>query len=112
MTDSRVHGLRFIAVAVLLVGASFGFSGRALGSPSAPGDQLWATIYNGPGSLFDEARAVTVSLDGTEVDVAGTSSNSSLDSDATTAAYDAGTGSQDWMHDTTARDTSATASRP
>jgi hypothetical protein len=61
------------------------------------GAELWAKRYNGPGSDFDEAYAIGVSPDGSDVFVTGRSDGSTSSLDYATAAYDATTGAKLWV---------------
>jgi outer membrane protein assembly factor BamB len=77
------------AVACCLLGASPG-SGQMT---AAPGSQLWASVYHGPGARSNQASAVA--FGGRKVFVTGTSS-STANSEYATVAYDAATGQQLW----------------
>jgi hypothetical protein len=65
------------------------------------GRQLWASTYNGPADVDDNALAVGVSKDGSKVFVTGTSGDDPSDpilgpADYATVAYNADTGAQIW----------------
>jgi PQQ-like domain len=60
------------------------------------GGQLWARAYNGPAHLSDEAFAVAVSADGSEVFVTGESGGVGTEDDFATVAYAAATGAKLW----------------
>jgi WD40 repeat protein len=72
---------------------------------AATGAQLWVARYNGPSSDIDEATALSVSPDGTEVFVTGSSYGATSGYDYATAAYDAATGAELWVtrYDSTER---------
>jgi len=61
------------------------------------GTEVWASRYGGPGGNQDYAVGVAVSPDGSMVYVTGTSPGASGHSVYTTIAYDAATGTEDWM---------------
>jgi WD40 repeat protein len=63
---------------------------------AATGAKLWLRRYNGPGNFSDEARAIAVSPDGTQVYVTGGSVGATSDFDYATLAYDAATGAGLW----------------
>jgi hypothetical protein len=60
-----------------------------------PGEQLWVRRYNGPGNSTDDARALGVSPDGSQVFVTGDTLGS-RGFDYATVAYDASTGTGLW----------------
>ncbi len=72
-------------------------SAAPLRAAAAPGAQLWAERYNGPGNAGDSARSVAVNRSGTTVFVTGTSASTTTGPDYATAAYDAATGAQLWV---------------
>jgi hypothetical protein len=65
---------------------------------AATGTHLWTGRYTGPGS-YNESEALGVSPDGTEVFVTGASDESGTtdNQDYATVAYDATTGSEQWV---------------
>lgn len=67
-----------------------------IGYEAATGDQLWVDRYNGAGNDVDVAYDVGVSADGSLVFVTGTSAEVG-GTEATTLAYDAGTGAEVWV---------------
>jgi hypothetical protein len=92
--SSRVQSLpRFAAVVTLVSMSLGGFPGHA---SAAPGSQLWAKRYNGPGNRGDFATAQGVSPDGSEVFVTGYVTGSASAEDYGTVAYDASTGDKLW----------------
>ena len=64
---------------------------------TASGRRLWSASYDGPASGDDVAVAVAVSGDGARVFVTGQSADSGGGEDYATVAYDAATGSQQWV---------------
>jgi outer membrane protein assembly factor BamB len=64
---------------------------------ASTGSQLWTRSYNGPGDGTDIARAVAVSLDGSEVFVTGQSTGSAGPYDYATVAYDTSVGTKLWV---------------
>ena len=62
------------------------------------GHPLWITRYNGPGNAEDLAQAMAISPDGTKVFVTGYSFGLNSLADYATAAYDAATGTELWLH--------------
>jgi hypothetical protein len=78
----------------------------------ATGAQEWVSRYNGPADNNDEAHALGVSPDGSDVFVTGESPGTTGDSDYATVVYDASTGVNVWVarYESTQDDTaSATA---
>jgi hypothetical protein len=63
---------------------------------ASKGSQLWAKLYDGPGNSYDDAHAIGVSPDGSEVFVTGYSTGSTSSYDYASLAYDASTGSLLW----------------
>ena len=64
---------------------------------AATGTQRWVARYNGPGNGSDFATALGVSPDGTTVFVTGYSFDPSTSYDYATVAYDAASGTQQWV---------------
>jgi hypothetical protein len=69
---------------------------------AATGLRLWSRHYDGPGHFVDEAYALGVSPDGSQVFVTGVSSGSAdvgefYAQDYATLTYDAATGGRLWM---------------
>jgi hypothetical protein len=61
------------------------------------GEELWVSLYNGPGDGTDDPRAIDVSPDGATVVITGQSSGIDTGfADCGTVAYDASTGEQVW----------------
>jgi subtilisin family serine protease/outer membrane protein assembly factor BamB len=61
------------------------------------GDELWVTLFNGPGDGTDDPRAIDVSPDGSTVVVTGQSRGIDTGfTDFGTVAYDAATGEELW----------------
>jgi hypothetical protein len=65
---------------------------RTIAYNVSDGAEAWNNSYNGPGNGSDDAQAVAVSADGTEVLVTGTSAGSTTGTDYATLAYDPGNG--------------------
>jgi hypothetical protein len=64
---------------------------------AATGHELWASLYDGPGSSFDSAVALAIRPDGSAVFVTGSSPGSgTIGYDYATVAYDAVTGVEVW----------------
>jgi hypothetical protein len=63
---------------------------------ASTGEELWSRRYDGPGNAFDDANALGVSPDGSEVFVTG-SSRGTPAADLVTLAYDASTGARLWL---------------
>lgn len=83
-------------------------TGRRAGGPTcwdyvtmaldaATGTQLWRKVYDGPASGDDAAHAMAVSPNGSDVFVTGISWGGTSGHDYATLAYDAGTGTQQWV---------------
>jgi PQQ-like domain len=64
---------------------------------ASPGAQLWATRYNGTGNNADVATSVAVSPTGGTVYVTGQSYGTAGVVDYATVAYDAATGTRQWV---------------
>ena len=71
-------------------------AGTSLAAAS-PGAQLWAKRYNGTGNNADVATAVAVSPTGGTVYVTGQSYGTASVVDYATVAYNAATGTQQWV---------------
>ena len=105
--NAKAIGLGTVAVAVSPDGGRVFVSGwqrldvntvrlLAIAYDSATGAQLWRRIYHGPNDNYDTASSVVVSPDGSRVVVAGDSApNGTYDS--LVIAFDATTGSTDWI---------------
>jgi DNA-binding beta-propeller fold protein YncE len=61
------------------------------------GERVWVKRYDGPASYRDEARALGVSPDGSEIYVTGYSGASKSTYDYVTVAYGASTGTRLWQ---------------
>jgi hypothetical protein len=98
---------------VFVTGYIFGSTGdyATVAFDASTGTQLWARRYNGPGNDQDEAAALGVSPDGSQVFVTGRSRGSTSRFDYATVAYDASTGIQLWAkrYDRADDDDAATA---
>jgi hypothetical protein len=70
-------------------------SGANVAAPAPAED--WAARYDGPGHGNDWASAVSVSPDGSQVFVTGSSLGTTTASDYATVAYDAATGTKQWQ---------------
>jgi hypothetical protein len=64
---------------------------------ASDGTELWVRSYNGPGNSTDDANALGISPDGSEVFVTGNSVGSTSKYDYATVAYDASTGADLWI---------------
>jgi hypothetical protein len=64
---------------------------------ASTGSRLWVKRYNGHKNGIDKARALGVSPDGSTVFVTGSSLSSTTSIDYATVAYDASTGSRQWV---------------
>jgi hypothetical protein len=64
---------------------------------ASTGSLLWASSYDGPGHSYDDAYAIAVSPDGSEVVVTGYSYGSGTGPDFGTVAYSTGDGAQLWV---------------
>ena len=76
---------------------SGGFDYATIAYDAATGTQLWVKRYNGPENLGNVANALGVSPDGSRVFVTGESVGSGSEFDYATVAYDAATGTQQWV---------------
>jgi len=102
--DRGANSVAVSGSAVFVTGSSYGgstagYDYATVAYNAATGAQLWVKRYDGPGSGGDQAYAVAVSPSGGTVFVTGytdTNSNSS-GYDYTTIAYNAATGSQQWV---------------
>jgi hypothetical protein len=77
-------------------GLADGFDYTTVAYTAATGALLWTARYDGPTHLYDVARSLAVSGDGTRILVTGESDVSATDSDYATVSYDAATGAQRW----------------
>ncbi len=90
-----------------VTGASFGGRNRAcchsdwdyatVAYDAATGAQRWASRYNGPGNVADQASSVAVSPGGATVFVTGNSFGGASSTDYATVAYNAATGARRWV---------------
>jgi len=64
---------------------------------AATGSRLWVARYNGSGDFVDSACCIGVSPDGTKVFVTGTGSEEGRNNDYTTLAYNAASGTEEWI---------------
>jgi WD40 repeat protein len=64
---------------------------------SADGTKLWVKRYNGPADRTDEATAIVISPNGTELVVTGRSMGNANSSDYATVRYDAASGTELWV---------------
>jgi PQQ-like domain len=76
---------------------SVGFEYATIAYDAATGTQLWVKRYKGPTGLGNVANALGVSPDGSRVFVTGGSAGTGTESDYATVAYDAATGTQQWV---------------
>jgi WD40 repeat protein len=74
-----------------------GLTLAAGGTPTAAGQQLWASRYDGPGHGVDDPQAVVASPDGSKVFVTGSSPGSNGDDDFATTAYATTGGAELWV---------------
>ncbi len=63
---------------------------------ASTGKQLWTALFNGPSNLTDDANAITVAPDGQTVYVSGDGTETTLNTECETVAYNAATGTQAW----------------
>ncbi len=70
---------------------------ETVGYKAANGRELWKTRYDGPAHHEDQANAMAVSPDGSQVYVTGFSDGSNRRRDFVTLAYGARTGTQRWI---------------
>ncbi len=77
------RGITVIATVILLLGTE----GSLRPAIAAPGSQLWAKRYDGPGNYIDQATAIAVDPSGGSVFVTGYSFGSSTGWDYATVAY-------------------------
>lgn len=85
-------------IVLALVVCGLGLIGP-LPARAGSGDQLWASVYNGPSSYIDSANSVVVSPDGTLVFATGDAANPGSGEDYHTVAYDAGSGTPVWTQE-------------
>jgi hypothetical protein len=78
-------------------GTATGFDYTTVAYAASTGAKLWVKRYNGPGDSFDEAYALAVSPDGSQVFATGRSDGSASRLDYATVAYDATTGARLWV---------------
>ncbi len=78
-------------------GAGTAFDYATVSFDSATGALLWTSRYDGPAHDTDEANSLAVSSDGSRVFVTGYSTGTTTGQDYATVAYDAATGSQQWV---------------
>ena len=76
---------------------SVGFEYATIAYDAATGTQQWVSRFKGPTGLGNVANALGVSPDGSRVFVTGGSVGSGTESDYATVAYDAATGTQQWV---------------
>jgi hypothetical protein len=74
--------------------ASFDYATVAYNAST--GVRLWVKRYNGSGDYIDEAHALGVSADGSQIFVTGLSEGATSSLDYATVAYDASTGAKLW----------------
>jgi hypothetical protein len=79
------------------VGVTTSYDYATVAYDAVTGARLWVRRYNGPASAGDTASSLEVSPDGSKVFVAGASTGSTGSSDYATVAYDAATGSKQWV---------------
>ena len=70
---------------------------ETIGYDATTGHELWKTRYDGPAHHEDQANAMAVSPDGSQVYVTGFSDASNRRRDFVTLAYGAKTGTQRWV---------------
>jgi WD40 repeat protein len=70
---------------------------ETIGYNAATGHELWKRRYDGPAHHEDQANAMAVSPDGSQVHVTGFSDGSNRRRDFVTLAYGAKTGTQRWI---------------
>ena len=76
---------------------SVGFEYATIAYDAATGTQQWVSRFKGPTGLGNVANALGVSPDGSRVFVTGGSAGTGTESDYATVAYDAATGTQQWV---------------
>lgn len=85
---------RLITAVTLLLGTAGSLSSPAA---AAPGSQLWAARYDGPGSYVDGATDVAVGPNGGRVFATGHDFSDATGWDYATVAYNASTGTMLWL---------------
>ena len=88
---------RRFGFAAVVLGLVIAIAPAASAGPAVPGDQEWASRYNGPASSTDKPAAMVVSPDGSRVFVTGYSEGVDTGADFTTVAYERSTGAQLWV---------------
>jgi hypothetical protein len=83
--------------ALLVIGAVIGLILGPSARASTLGTRLWLARYNGPGRGSDQAFSLAASPDGSEVFVTGSSAGSGTGNDYATLAYDASSGTKNWL---------------
>jgi hypothetical protein len=77
-------------------GTATGFDYATVAYKASTGAKVWVKRYNGSGDDFDEAYALDVSPNGSQVFVTGRSDGSTSSLDYATVAYDTATGAKLW----------------
>lgn len=88
---AKTSGAGLAVVAAVALAAGLSTPAQA----ATPGQTLWVSSYDGPGTGFDAATALAVGPDGSTLYAAGGSQGASS-KDYATVAYNAATGSQRW----------------
>jgi PQQ-like domain len=98
--DGIALGMSPDGASVFVTGQSGGANGydyATIAYDAMTGVQKWVARYDGPAHEEDDATALGLSPDGSTVYVTGQSEGSDSGFDDATVAYDAGTGSQEWV---------------